>query len=238
MEQVFQGDHADPVAGLDEDILIGHRLRSPLFAFTTAPADPGRGAGANCSFGFQDEAQGQGTGLGLSTVYGIVKQNQGYIWVYSEEGQGTTFKIYLPHTEETASPLTSAEAGAEMPDGDETVLLVEDNVQVRELAQTVLEEQGYTVLGAEDGQEALQLAADHTGPIHLLLTDVIMPGMSGKTVTEQLSRTQPDLKILFMSGHSDETIAHHGVLDPDVAFLPKPFSPTVLARKVREVLDA
>jgi two-component system cell cycle sensor histidine kinase/response regulator CckA len=186
---------------------------------------------------FTTKAQDKGTGLGLSTVYGIVKQNRGDIWVYSEEGRGTTFKIYLPRVEEATSPPTHARDSAEMSTGTETVLLVEDEAQVRDLARSVLAGQGYTVLEARNGQEALQLAADHTGSIHLLLCDVVMPGMSGQAVTRQLSQTQPDLKLLFISGYTNETIAHHGELDSGVAFLQKPFSPTVLARKVREVLD-
>ena len=186
---------------------------------------------------FTTKAQDKGIGLGLSTVYGIVKQNQGDIWVYSEEGRGTTFKIYLPRVEEAASLPTHARDRVEMPSGSETILLVEDDAQVRDLARSVLAGQGYTVLEARNGQEALQLAASHTGSIHLLLCDVVMPGMSGQAVTRQLSQTQPDLKLLFMSGYTDETIARHGKLDSGVAFLQKPFSPMVLARKVREVLD-
>jgi signal transduction histidine kinase len=186
---------------------------------------------------FTTKARGYGSGLGLATVYGIVKQNQGDIWVYSEAGQGTTFKIYLPRAEAAALPPTHDEAIADKPRGNETILLIEDDARVRELTQTVLAEQGYTVLAAEDGQAALQVAADHPSPIHLLLSDVIMPGMSGKDIAGQLSRMYPDLKILFMSGHSDDTLAHFGVLEPDVAFLPKPFGPFVLANKVRAVLD-
>ncbi len=189
---------------------------------------------------FTTKREGKGTGLGLSTVYGIVKQSGGDIWVYSEPGWGTTFKIYLPCVEASTAPL-SPQVGdrADVPVGSETILLVEDNAGVRDLARRILQEQGYTVLEAQDGQAALQAAADHNSPIHLLLSDVVMPGLSGQAVTEQLSQIEPNLKILFMSGYTDDTIAHHGVSSNNgVAFLQKPFSFTTLARKVREVLDA
>ena len=125
-----------------------------------------------------------------------------------------------------------------MPSGSETILLVEDNSGVRNLARRVLQEQGYNVLEAQNGQKALQVAAGYTNPIHLLLSDVVMPGMNGQTIIKQLSQTRPNLKALFISGHTDETIAHYGVLDQGLAFLQKPFSPMILAHKVREVLDA
>jgi CheY-like chemotaxis protein len=186
---------------------------------------------------FTTKERGEGTGLGLATVYGIVKQSEGNIWVYSEEGVGTTFKIYLPRARGQAKPLTRPEVGREMPSEGETILLVEDEARVRDLARLVLQRQGYTVLEAADGQEALRLAAGHSGPIHLLLTDVVMPGMSGMALAEGLGQTHPDLKILFTSGYTDIAIAHQGVLEPGVAFLQKPFSPLALARKVRAVLD-
>ncbi len=189
---------------------------------------------------FTTKGEGQGTGLGLSTVYGIIKQSGGDIWVYSEPDRGTIFKIYLPCVE-TAAVSSSSQMGnrANAPGGSETILLVEDNDGVRDLARRILQEQGYTVLEAQDGQAALQAAADHNSPIHLVLSDVVMPGLSGQAVTEQLSRLQPNLKILFMSGYTDDTIAHHEVSSNNgVAFLQKPFSFTTLTRKVREVLDA
>jgi CheY-like chemotaxis protein len=187
---------------------------------------------------FTTKELGRGTGLGLATVFGIVKQSGGDIWVYSEEGIGTTFKIYLPCIEDKIMrPLASPEIRLEMPGGSETILLVEDDTGVRELVRQILPKLGYNVLEAKNGQEALQLIAHYTGPIHLLLTDVIMPGLSGKALAEELSRTRPELKILFMSGYTDEAIAHHGVLAPGGAFLQKPFSSVILARKMRSVLD-
>ena len=187
---------------------------------------------------FTTKGLGKGTGLGLATVYGIVKQSQGNIWFYSEQGVGTTFKIYLPRTGEEAQPFIETEAAGEGPSGGETILLVEDDERVRELARLTLEHQGYVVLEASDGQEALRLANEHGGPIHLLLTDVVMPGMSGQTLSQRLALTQGNLKTLFVSGYPDEAVAHHGVLEPGVAFLQKPFGPMALARKVRAVLDS
>jgi CheY-like chemotaxis protein len=181
---------------------------------------------------------GQGTGLGLATVYGIVKQSGGDIHVYSEEGVGTTFKVYLPRIGQATTPAARPPARPEMPAGRETILLVEDDEGARELARRVLRSLGYTSLEARDGQEALRLAADYPGTIHLLLTDVVLPGIGGRALAEQLARSYPGLKTLFMSGYTDNAIAHHGVLEPGIALLQKPFSPMELARKVREVLDA
>ncbi|HXV42173.1 MAG TPA: response regulator, partial [Anaerolineae bacterium] len=187
---------------------------------------------------FTTKELGRGTGLGLATVFGIVKQSGGDIWVYSEEGVGTTFKIYLPCVEERISvPQALPETGLEMPGGRETVLLVEDDIGVRELLRQVLSKLGYKLLEAGSGQEALQLIAHYPDPIHLLLTDVVMPGMSGKTLADELADTRPNLKTLFMSGYTDEAIVQHGVLNSGVAFLQKPFSPMTLAAKMRSVLD-
>jgi CheY-like chemotaxis protein len=187
---------------------------------------------------FTTKERGRGTGLGLATVYGIVKQSGGDIQVFSQEGLGATFKIYLPRSGEAAQPLPDRSMQAELPTGSETILLVEDDAEVRELARRVLQWQGYTVLEAHDGPEALRLAAGYAGPIHLLLTDVVMPGMSGTTVAERLAQSRPGLGVLFMSGYTEEAIADHGTLGPGVAFLPKPLGPLALARKVRAVLDA
>jgi CheY-like chemotaxis protein len=179
----------------------------------------------------------KGTGLGLATVYGIVKQSGGHLSVYSEPGHGTSFRLWFPRLDSESHIPESAEAALPL-GGRETVLLCEDEVMVRQLVRTVLEMQGYTVLEASDGASALRAAAEHTGPIHLLLTDVVMPGgMSGKDVAEQISALRPDVKILFMSGYTDDAIVHHGVLEEGTAFIHKPFVPTALARKVREVLD-
>jgi PAS domain S-box-containing protein len=187
---------------------------------------------------FTTKEVGQGTGLGLATVYGIVKQSEGTICLHSVEGQGTTFEMYFPRIEE-AAPVTTEVAPAEdtVRSGKETILLVEDNEAVRDLAYRVLKRQGYTLLQAEDGQQARQLAASHRGSIHLLLTDVIMPNMNGRTLADYMVDMWPELRVLYMSGYTDDAIAYHGVLDEGVDFLPKPFRPADLARKVRTVLD-
>jgi PAS domain S-box-containing protein len=181
--------------------------------------------------------KGVGTGLGLATVFGIIKQSGGDIWVYSEEGRGATFKIYLPRADESILPSASPQLEAEYPAGSETVLLVEDDIAVRDLVRQVLQRQGYTLLEAQNGHEALRLINHYAAPVDLLLTDVILPDISGKFLAEAAARMKPDMKILFMSGYTDEAVAHHGVLESGVAFLQKPFGPIALARKVRVVLD-
>jgi two-component system cell cycle sensor histidine kinase/response regulator CckA len=187
---------------------------------------------------FTTKEVGKGTGLGLSTVYGIIKQSGGYIWVYSEPEKGTTFKIYLPCIEEEADAFSQHAIAEELPQGMETVLLVEDEPLVRRLAARVLREQGYTVLEAADGEEALHVAGQHSErEIHLLLTDVVMPRMSGREVAEHLEKARPRTRVLYTSGYTEDSIVRHGVMDDGVAFLQKPFKPDELARKVREVLD-
>jgi two-component system cell cycle sensor histidine kinase/response regulator CckA len=185
---------------------------------------------------FTTKEPGKGTGLGLATVYGIVKQSGGHIWVYSEVGQGTSFKVYLPRVEEAATVVTTAPQRARR--GTETILLTEDDDQVRALARETLELSGYTVLEAASPTDALRVALRHSGVLHLLLTDVVMPGMNGRALADRLLALRPDLKVLFMSGYPASAIGHHGVLDPGTAFLQKPFTPGSLARKVSEVLDA
>lgn len=185
---------------------------------------------------FTTKEPGRGTGLGLSTVYGIVKQSGGSIEVYSEPGTGTTFKIYFPRVE--AAPQSNpARAEIASPRGGETVLLVEDDDGVRKLVCVGLESYGYTVLPARDVAEALRVAEEHPWPIPIVVTDVVMPGASGKELALALETVRPSLKVLFISGYTDDAIVRHGVLEPGVAFLQKPFSPAALARKVREVLD-
>jgi PAS domain S-box-containing protein len=187
---------------------------------------------------FTTKPSGKGTGLGLATCQAIVQQSGGHIDVDSEVGKGTTFKIYFPQVDEPLDTDTKFIKAGPLPRGTETLLVVEDEPTVRHLANHVLENQGYTVLRAMNGQHALHLAQEHKGPpIRLVITDVIMPQMGGKVMAERLKTTYPDLKILFTSGYTDDTIAQHGVLEPGVAFLPKPYTPAALARKVRAMLD-
>ncbi len=186
---------------------------------------------------FTTKEKGKGTGLGLATVYGIIKQSGGNVWVYSEPGAGTTFKIYLPRVVETVEPPQPALIRASQPQGSETILLVEDEESIRSLVLGILQAHGYKVLGAGHPHEALDISKKFEGPIHLLFTDVVMPQMNGREVAEQISAARPNTKVLYMSGYTDHAIAHHGVLNPGVPFLQKPFSPEALAHKVREVLD-
>ncbi len=185
---------------------------------------------------FTTKEDGKGTGLGLATVYGIVKQSGGHIWFYSEPGIGTTFKIYLPRVKEKARPL-ERKRPTSMPRGTETILVVEDEEIVRSLACRILAQYGYTVLEAGRPEQALQVAQDHEGPIHLLLTDVVMPGMGGREMADRLIAARPEMRVLFVSGYTNNTIAHHGVLEPGVAFLQKPFTPAALLHHVRKTLD-
>jgi two-component system cell cycle sensor histidine kinase/response regulator CckA len=187
---------------------------------------------------FTTKPKGKGTGLGLATCQTIVKQSGGHIGVYSELGRGTTFKVYLPRVDQPLDETARAVAPGALPRGTETILLVEDEPAVSRLAGRVLEAQGYTVLRAANGEDGLLVAREHKGaPISLVVTDVVMPQMGGKAMAEWLQTTNPGLKTLFTSGYTDDAIAHHGVLDPGVAFLPKPYTPATLTQKVRELLD-
>jgi PAS domain S-box-containing protein len=185
---------------------------------------------------FTTKEPGKGTGLGLAMVYGIVKQSGGYISVQSAPGRGTTFKIYLPVVPFSNDPV-HVPAPGEFMRGTETILLVEDVAALRDIGRRVLERQGYTVLDASDSAEALAAAAAHDGPIHLLLTDVVLPGAGGRQLADLLKASRPQIRVLFTSGYTDDAVVRGGVFDSGVAFLQKPFAPETLARKVREVLD-
>jgi CheY-like chemotaxis protein len=187
---------------------------------------------------YTTKESGRGTGLGLSTVYGIVKQSGGYIWVYSEPGKGTAFKVYLPRVEERAEASSAAQIPAPVArDGKETILLVEDEQAVRELTRMVLSKRGYSVLEALNPADAERLAGSHGTEIHLLLTDVVMPGMSGHELAKRLTARHRNLRVLYMSGYTHNVIAEDGTLEEGLSFLQKPFTPQVLAQKVRETLD-
>jgi CheY-like chemotaxis protein len=186
---------------------------------------------------FTTKAKGRGTGLGLSTVHGIVQQSGGTIWVYSEPGRGSTFKVYLPRVD---APVEKTARGGEPTSltGSETILVLEDETGVRDLVRRVLERYGYRVLVAETPHEALAVAEEQQGQIQLLISDVVLPEMTGPAVAERIVAAQPQIRVLYMSGYTDSDIVHRGVLDEGTPFLQKPFVPEALARKVREVLQA
>jgi two-component system cell cycle sensor histidine kinase/response regulator CckA len=188
---------------------------------------------------FTTKALGKGTGLGLSTVYGIVKQSQGHMWVYSEPGQGATFKVYLPLHQEAPEAPPPPQPTRVVPRGWETILAVEDEESLLNLVTEILKDAGYNVIPALGPKEAVRAMLEHRdGSIHMLLTDVVMPGMSGRALADQVTRERPGMRVLYMSGYTDNAIVHHGVLDPGVTFIQKPFTPDALIKKVREVLDA
>jgi len=230
-------------AQLDESFTRSHVPTQPGPYVCVAVSDTGVGISDDVKARlfepfFTTKERGKGTGLGLSTTYGIIKQSGGYLWCDSEVGRGTTFRVLLPRVDE---PVTQAEQRKPLPPihpGDETLLLVEDEPEVRSLVQRILKTQGYTVVTAANPDEALAVAREFKGPIQLMVTDVVMPGMSGLQLAERLAPTRPDMRVLFMSGYTNDAIGHQGVLDPGTAFLQKPFTPNALARKVREVLEA
>jgi CheY-like chemotaxis protein len=188
---------------------------------------------------FTTKEKGKGTGLGLSTVYGIVKQSDGYISVDSEPGRGTTFRVYLPRVEEPLE-LPAAQAASAQPPagGGETILLVEDEAALRSMIREILEEAGYTVLAGATPEEALALTRDHAGPVPLMLTDVVMPQMGGRDLAAQVAALRPGLRVLYMSGYTDEAVVHHGMLDVGTQFLQKPFTTDALLSRVRDLLAA
>jgi len=186
---------------------------------------------------FTTKEVGKGTGLGLSTVRGIVTQSGGSIKVHSEVGMGTTFRIYLPQVMQDTSSDAKKPASGTLRSGQETILVVEDEEFVRELTMRILEQQGYSVLAASHPDEALRCSAQHDGPIHLLVTDVVMPEMGGRELASRLTASRPETRVLYVSGYTDDAIMQHGILDEDLAFLQKPFTLTTLSSKVRDVLD-
>jgi two-component system, cell cycle sensor histidine kinase and response regulator CckA len=187
---------------------------------------------------FTTKEPGKGTGLGLATVFGVVEQSGGHVEVYSEPGRGTSFKVYLPRLTDGSDTPSSVDGWLIVPRGTETILLADDDPGVRALSRLALQSYGYTVLDAADGDEAVRVGQAHTGPIHLLVTDLVMPRAGGREVAERLGPIHPESRVLFLSGYTDDALVRHGVLEAGVAFLHKPFTPTTLARKVREVLDA
>jgi signal transduction histidine kinase/ActR/RegA family two-component response regulator len=255
MNLVVNGRDAMPKGGklsiettnvyLDESYARDHVSVEPGHYVMLAISDTGVGMDAETRQRifepfFTTKAPGKGTGLGLSMVYGIVRQSGGNIWVYSEEGRGTTFKIYFPRVTETAEEYKRAAATVPVPKGSETILLVEDADWVRKLARQVLEGAGYRVLEASSADAAISMCetSNNGTRIDLLLTDVVMPGMSGDDMSKRVLVKRPNLPVLYMSGYTDDAIVQHGVLEPGINFIQKPFSPDALALKVREVLDA
>jgi two-component system cell cycle sensor histidine kinase/response regulator CckA len=228
---------------VDEDYAREHPTLNPGNYVMMAISDNGSGMDAATQARifepfFTTKGKGKGTGLGLSTVYGIVKQSNGFVWVYSEPGKGTAFKIYFPQLEGTrAAPPAKGQSEAAIR-GGETVLIAEDESSARALAARVLREQGYTVFEAPDGMEALRVARELSGKIDLVLTDVVMPKISGTELVSQIEAMKPGVKALYLSGYTDSAVVHHGLLDSNVAFLQKPFTVENLARKVREVIES
>jgi two-component system, cell cycle sensor histidine kinase and response regulator CckA len=225
---------------LDENYARTHMGVAPGDFVMIAVSDTGIGMDAETKRRifepfFTTKEKGKGTGLGLATVYGIIKQAGGDIWVYSEPHKGTTFKLYFPRVKDSVTDLPSADTDS--PQGsNQTILVVEDEKAVRELTVKMLQRLGYSVLIAASGAEAIEISRAHTGGISLLLTDVVMPNMSGRQLADILQPARPGMKVIYLSGYTENTVIHHGVLDSGIEFLPKPFSREVLAKKIRDVL--
>jgi two-component system, cell cycle sensor histidine kinase and response regulator CckA len=227
---------------IDEDYALQHPSTRKGPHVMLSVTDTGCGMDANTKSHmfepfFTTKEFGKGTGLGLSTVYGIVKQSGGSVWVYSEVGIGSSFKIYLPCVSPELVTAAPSEAPEKIEGGLQTILIVEDEVPLLEVTHRSLEAFGYAILAAKTPAEAIRISETHPGPIHLMVTDVIMPGMSGAQLASRLSASRPEMKVLYVSGYTDDTIVRHGVLERGLAFLQKPFSPKTLARKVGEVLS-
>jgi CheY-like chemotaxis protein len=226
---------------LDEEYTSKHITAKPGHFVLLSITDTGCGMDANTCERifdpfFSTKEKGKGTGLGLATVYGIVKQSGGYIWAYSEPNCGTAFKVYLPRVDAPATePIERSPSVMSM--GCETVLVAEDDDTVRKLTERILKTAGYKVLSAANGGEALLVCEQYGGSVHLLLTDVVMPQMSGRQLADRLTRIRPEMGVLYMSGYTDNAIVHHGILDSGTNFISKPFSVADLTRRVREVLD-
>jgi two-component system, cell cycle sensor histidine kinase and response regulator CckA len=228
---------------LDESYARTHLGVKPGPFVMIAVSDTGRGMDAETRRRifepfFTTKGVGKGTGLGLATVYGMVKQAGGDIWVYSEIGRGTTFKVYFPRVMDPVADALATPEDSAQPEGSETVLVVEDEDTVRNLTVMLLRQLGYNVLAASSGAEAIALSASCQDHIALLLTDVVMPNMSGRQLADELLPVRPGMRVLYVSGYTENTVVHHGVLEPGVAFVPKPFTRETLAKKIREVLTA
>jgi two-component system cell cycle sensor histidine kinase/response regulator CckA len=228
---------------VDESYIQRHSIVPPGDYVLLTVTDSGQGIAAKDMAHifepfYTTKEAGKGTGLGLATVYGIVKQNGGFVWVYSEPGLGTTFKVYLPQVQSLSSEVAIPKLVESSPRGCETLLLVEDEASVRQAARQFLTRSGYNVLEAIDGEDALRASREHVGPIQLMITDVVMPRLGGPRLAERLADERPDMKVLFVSGYAENTILQHGKIDVRTRFLQKPFSLKTLARKIREVLEA
>jgi CheY-like chemotaxis protein len=227
---------------LDEDYAAGHPEVTPGRYVQVSVSDTGYGMDAGTQARvfepfFTTKAPGKGTGLGLAMVYGFVKQSEGHVDVDSAPGAGTTFNLYLPRAEAVSGAAGASTRPAAPPGGKETILVVEDDAAVRRLVVRVLRAGGYQVIEAADGDEAVAVARSHAGPIQLVLTDLVMPRSSGRELADAVTRLRPTVRVLFMSGYTDEAMLRHGITEPQVAFLHKPFTADALAEKVRKVLD-